>query len=258
MKTNRFSRIFLLCSMLTAHGVYANNTTESLDAALQTVSPKLAQTNQFLADELWQRPQLSMKERSLITLAAAIARDQQAILGEQIQGALDNGVSPQEVSEVITHLAFYAGWGNAMSAVKAAAPIYQKLGIKSPQIEPSSLKLLPIDEKAEAARAKFVSANFGKVSEGVVQYTTDKLFKDLWLRPNLAPKNRSLITVSALIATGQAEQVPYHLNKAMDNGLTQAQASELLTQLAFYAGWPKVFSALPVVKKVFESRNISK
>jgi 4-carboxymuconolactone decarboxylase len=93
------------------------------------------------------------------------------------------------------------------------------------------------------------------VAPGVVQYTTDVLFRDLWLRPGLAPRDRSLVTVSALIASGQVAQMPYHLNRAMDNGLTQAQASETLTHLAFYVGWPNVFSALPVAKEVFEKRS---
>ena len=87
-----------------------------------------------------------------------------------------------------------------------------------------------------------------------MQYTTDVLFRDLWLRPSLAPRDRSLVTVSALVAAGQVAQIPYHLNRAMDNGLTKAQASEVLTQLAFYAGWPNVFSALPVAKDVFAKR----
>jgi 4-carboxymuconolactone decarboxylase len=93
------------------------------------------------------------------------------------------------------------------------------------------------------------------VAPGVVQYTTDLLFRDLWLRPALTPRDRSLVTVSALVAGGQAAQVTYHLNRAMDNGLTKAQASEAMTQLAFYAGWPNVFTALPVVKAVFEKRD---
>jgi len=80
------------------------------------------------------------------------------------------------------------------------------------------------------------------------------LFRDLWLRPGLAPRDRSLITVSALVASGQVAQIPYHLHRGVDAGLTAAQASEALTQLAFYAGWPKVFSALPVVKDAFASR----
>jgi len=93
------------------------------------------------------------------------------------------------------------------------------------------------------------------VAPGIVEYTTDVLFHDLWLRPDLAPRDRSLVTVSALIASGQVAQMPYHLNRAMDNGLTQAEASEVFTQLAFYAGWPNVFSALPVAKEVFEKRS---
>jgi 4-carboxymuconolactone decarboxylase len=92
------------------------------------------------------------------------------------------------------------------------------------------------------------------VAPGVVQYTSDLLFHELWLRTGLAPRDRSLTTVSALIATAQIAQIPYHLNRAMDHGLTKAQTSEVLTQLAFYAGWPNVFSALPVVKDVLEKR----
>jgi 4-carboxymuconolactone decarboxylase len=78
------------------------------------------------------------------------------------------------------------------------------------------------------------------------------LFRDLWLRPDLAPRDRSLVTVSALIANGQTAQLTPHLNRAMDNGLTQTEASEAITQLAFYVGWPNVFSAMPVAKDVFE------
>ena len=87
-----------------------------------------------------------------------------------------------------------------------------------------------------------------------MQYTTDLLFNDLWLRPDLAPRDRSLVTVSALVAAGQVAQVPFHLNKAMDNGLTRAQAAEVITHLAFYVGWPNAMSALPVAKEVFEKR----
>jgi len=63
------------------------------------------------------------------------------------------------------------------------------------------------------------------------------------------------VTVSALIASGQVAQITYHLNRAMDNGLTQTQAAEMVTHLAFYAGWPNAFSALPVTRDVFEKRG---
>lgn len=63
------------------------------------------------------------------------------------------------------------------------------------------------------------------------------------------------MTVSALIASGQVAQITYHLNRAMDNGLTKEQAGEVVTHLAFYVGWPNAFSALPVVKDVIEKRT---
>ena len=92
------------------------------------------------------------------------------------------------------------------------------------------------------------------VAPGLVEYTTDYLFRDLWLRPDLAPRDRSLVTVAALVASGQTAQITFHLNRAMDNGLTQEQAGEVITHLAFYAGWPNAMSALPVAKEVFAKR----
>jgi len=138
-----------------------------------------------------------------------------------------------------THLAFYSGWANATSAVAVAKDVFAKRGIVSDQ--PASGDLLPIDEAAEAQRAARVEQDAGPVAPGIVQFTSDLLFHDLWLRPALAPRDRSLVTVSALIASGQTAQIPYHLNRAMDSGLTKEQASEVLTQLAFYAGWPQRF-----------------
>jgi 4-carboxymuconolactone decarboxylase len=119
----------------------------------------------------------------------------------------------------------------------------------------SSRRPRVLDEAAEAERVARVGQQFGAVAPGIVQYTTDLLFRDLWLRLDLAPRDRSLVTVSALIASGQVAQIPYHLNRAMDNGLTQAEAAEVITHLAFYVGWPNAFSALPVAKEVFEKRR---
>ena len=80
------------------------------------------------------------------------------------------------------------------------------------------------------------------------------LFRDLWLRPGLAPRDRSLVTISSLVASGQAAQLTGHVNIGMNNGLTQVEIAEALTHLAFYVGWPNVFSAMPMAKDVFEKR----
>jgi 4-carboxymuconolactone decarboxylase len=222
---------------------------------VRSVAPALAAyTQSRLLGDVWKRPGLAPRDRSIVTLAALIARNQTIEMAYHFNLALDNGVKPREISEIITHLAFYAGWPNAMSAVAIAKDVFAARHIGTDQLPPVSVTPLPIDEAAEKKRETSVDAQFGAFFPGVTQYTTDVLFRDLWLRPDLAPRDRSLVTVSALIANGQTAQLTPHLNRAMDNGLTQTEASEAITQLAFYVGWPNVFSAMPVAKDVFEKR----
>src|ERR671910_885524 len=199
---------------------------------VRKVAPALeAYTQERLYGEIWKRPGLAPRDRSLVTIAALIARDQSPALTYYFDQALENGVKSREISEIITHLAFYAGWANAFGAVGPARDVFAQRGIRADQLPGVAVQRLPLNEPAEAARAKRVSEQFGTTAPGVVQYTTDVLFRDLWLRPDLAPRDRSLVTVSALIATGQPAQLSYHLNRAMDNGLTQAQAAEAIAHL---------------------------
>jgi 4-carboxymuconolactone decarboxylase len=222
---------------------------------VRKVAPPLeAYTRNRLLGDVWKRPGLAPRDRSIVTLAALIARNQTIEMPYHFNLALDNGVKPREISEIITHLAFYAGWANAMAAVAIAKDVFAARHIGANQLPADSVTPLPIDEAAEAKRATSVEAQFGALFPGVVQYTAEVLFRDLWLRPDLAPRDRSLVTVSALIANGQTAQLTPHLNKAMDNGLTQAQAAEVITHLAFYSGWPNVFSAMPVATDVFAKR----
>jgi 4-carboxymuconolactone decarboxylase len=220
------------------------------------VAPALEKyTHDRLLGEVWKRPGLATRDRSIATLAALIARNQTIEMPYYLNLALDNGVKPAEISEIITHLAFYSGWPNAMSAVGVTKDVFAARGIDKDELPSASPALLPLNQVAEANRATNVEQQFGAVAPGVVQYTTDILFRDLWLRPDLAPRDRSLVTISALIASGQVAQLSAHLNRAMDNGLTQGEAAEVLTHLAFYVGWPNVFSALPIAKDVFEKRT---
>ena len=136
-----------------------------------------------------------------------------------------------------------------------AKDILHAKGIGISDLPPAKEKLLPLNEEAEIQRATQVSSNFGQVSPGLVQNTTDLLFRDLWPRSALAPRDRSLVTVSALIASDQVAQVTYHLNRTMDNGLTQAQASEVITTSPSTLVGRNAFSALPVVEEIFEKRQ---
>ncbi|MFR9779591.1 carboxymuconolactone decarboxylase family protein [Micromonospora sp. MS34] len=91
---------------------------------------------------------------------------------------------------------------------------------------------------------------FGDFAPAFVGFTDDVLFGQVWTRPQLTPKECSLITVAALTAAGNAEQLNYHLDLAKQNGATEEELIEAITHLAFYAGWPKAMSAMAVARRV--------
>ena len=92
----------------------------------------------------------------------------------------------------------------------------------------------------------------GDFAPKLVELTDDVLFGDVWERPGLSKRDRSLITVAALVALYRTEQLPGHLRRAIDNGVTQDELKEAITHLAFYAGWPTAMSAIVTARKLFE------
>src|SRR4051812_45940528 len=90
------------------------------------------------------------------------------------------------------------------------------------------------------------------VAPKLIELTDEVLFGDVWERPGLSKRDRSLVTVAALVALNRTEQLPGHLRRAIDNGVTQDEVVEEITHLAFYAGWPTAMSAITIAKKLFE------
>jgi 4-carboxymuconolactone decarboxylase len=88
----------------------------------------------------------------------------------------------------------------------------------------------------------------------LIGYTEKWLFGEVWERPQLKKRDRSLIVVATLIALGRERQLVGHLNRALDNGVTKEEISEVITHLAFYAGWPAAMTAAQIAKDVFASR----
>jgi len=137
---------------------------------VRMVAPALERYTQgVLLGGLWKRPDLSPRDRSLVTVAVLIARTHTTELSSHLNQALDNGVKASEISEVITHLAFYSGWANAMSAVAVAKDVFRARGIGADQLPPAEGPLLPIDQASEARRAAFVEKSVGPVAPGVVE-----------------------------------------------------------------------------------------
>jgi len=93
----------------------------------------------------------------------------------------------------------------------------------------------------------------GDIAPKLAELTDDVLFGDIWERPGLAKRDRSLITVATLVALYRTNELPGHLRRALDNGVTQDELVELITHLAFYSGWPTAMSAMRAAKEVFAS-----
>ena len=107
------------------------------------------------------------------------------------------------------------------------------------------------DAPQKSAAQKLV----GDFSPKLVSLTEDLLFGDIWARPELPARDRSLITVASLITSGSTEQLRGHLQRAKDNGLSETELKEVIIHMAFYAGWPKAMSAVTVAKEVFEKES---
>ncbi|HZX55447.1 MAG TPA: carboxymuconolactone decarboxylase family protein [Ilumatobacteraceae bacterium] len=95
----------------------------------------------------------------------------------------------------------------------------------------------------------------GDFGPKLVELTDDVLFGDVWERPGLSKRDRSMITVASLVSLNRTEQLPGHLRRAVDNGVTVDELIEEITHLAFYAGWPTAMSAIMIAKGLFESEG---
>lgn len=94
---------------------------------------------------------------------------------------------------------------------------------------------------------------FGDIALALANYTDKVLFGEVWKRPGLSPRDRSLITVASLTSLYRVNELPFHLKKAVENGISQ---TELITHLAFYFGWPTASTALAIARDVFKETGV--
>jgi 4-carboxymuconolactone decarboxylase len=217
-----------------------------------TLQPKVAPglatlTDDVLFGDVWNRTELSPRDRSLVTISVLIATGKSAQLAGHLGRALTNGVTPSEASGLLAHLAIYAGWPNAVSALEIYDQVYTARRIDTTTLRTVAPRAPVL--ASDAARAQAVTKEFGLVAPKFAQLTNDVVFDDLWRRPDLSPRDRSLVTIAALAAMGDDAQLDGYLRRGVESGLSRAQIIEALTHLGFYAGWPKATSAIAAVTK---------
>jgi len=215
------------------------------------IAPGLATlTDDVLFGDVWKRPDLSPRDRSLVTISVLIATGKPAQLTGHLGRALDNGVKPSEASGVLAQLAMYCGWPNAVVALEVYDQVYTAREVDTEALRVAGERLPA--SAADASRAKAIADELGAVAPKFVQVTRDVVFDDLWRRSDLTVRDRSLVTIAALAAMGDADQIGLYVPRALEGGLTRAQIAEALTHLGFYAGWPKAAKAIQALTKTRE------
>ena len=214
----------------------------------QKIAPGMAAlTDEVLFGDVWRRPELSPRDRSLVTISVLIATGKSVVLAGHLGRALDNGVQPGEASGLLAHLAIYCGWPSAVSALEMYDQVYTARKIDTAALRAVGPRLpLPA---SDAARARALNDALAAVAPKFVQLTNDVVFDDLWRRSDLTPRDRSLVTIAALAAMGEHDQLEPYLRRGIEAALTRAQIAEALTHLSFYAGWARATRALAEVAR---------
>ncbi|WP_132269075.1 carboxymuconolactone decarboxylase family protein [Novosphingobium sp. PhB57] len=224
---------------------------------MQAIAPALAgYTDRVLFGDVWVRPELTPRDRSIVTLSVLIATGKTAQMTGHLGRGLDNGIKPSEVAGMVTQLAFYTGWPNAVSALNEVEKVFAGRDVDLRSLATMPPATAPLSS-SDPARAAAVNRTLGPIAPKLAQLTNDVVFADLWRRTDLSPRDRSLVTIAALSAGGDGDQLAFHVQRGLENGLTQPQIVEALTHLAFYAGWPKANAAIGVAGKVFARQEVA-
>lgn len=202
--------------------------------SMHEIAPPLAAyTDTLLFGDVWKRPGLSPRDRSLVTVSALIGGGKAAQLTSHLGIGLDHGLSPDQLSALITNAAFHSGWPNAVSAIAVAQEVFKKRGV-------------PVS-RSPALNSSAVAPGDGITPLAAYASVTDAL----WARTDLSERDRALATLAILVAGGDVRSLPSILERGRAAGLGRTQAEEALLHLAFYAGRPKAEAAAPYVAAAY-------
>ena len=204
----------------------------------QKVAPGMAAlTDDVLYGDVWNRRELSPRDRSLVTITSLIALGKTAPLSGHLGRALDNGLKPGEASALLAHLAVYCGWPSAVAALDAYDQVYTARKIDTAALGTMGPRLPA--PASDAARAGAANEALARVAPKFAQLTNDVVFGDLWRRSDLSLRDRSLVTIVALAAMGDADQLGFYLSRGIESGLTQNAGRRGLHASRFLRGLGK-------------------
>jgi 4-carboxymuconolactone decarboxylase len=197
--------------------------------------------------DVWERPGLSPRDRSLVTIAVTQSLYASEEIRAHVGRGLNNGLTQAEIAELIAHVLVYSGFPTGVNAARVAAEVFQQRGLP------------PVPASTPRRRDPIGPPAYPNSFPGtpyLAALLNEWVYGEVWERPDLSKRDRSLATIAVAQAMGAASELRAHLGRGLDNGVTQEEIGEVITHVAFYTGIPSAVTAARVAAAVFEARGL--
>ncbi len=222
------------------------------------------------AGEIWSRPQLSRRDRSLVVISMLTALGRETELSHHVAGGLNHGLAVDEIDEIMVQLAPYIGvpfaLGGAMLVAKVLA---EREGAEQRSTPPAPAALKDDEKRREDGKdvlrtllgmpagtdMEFAATATVEQLGDMGHFVLDYAFGDVWSRSQLSRRDRSLVVISALTALALPHELEIHLGGALNHGVTREDVEEVMITAVLYAGFPRAIDGIHLAKKVFAARD---
>ena len=235
-----------------------NDPSLDLEQAAQGMASMIGPIAAFSIDhvlgDIWSRPGLARRDRSLVSVTALTCLGSQTELRTHLGGALNHGVEVEEIEEVMLHLCGYAGYPRAIEGMRTALALFSKRGVERPLPRPAAEPKNDEQRRHDGAEA-FKRVMYWEAPNEVVARTMEEqlgalgdfaikhLMGEIWSRPQLCRRDRSLVTIVALISLDKITELRFHIPAALRNGMSREEIDEIILQLSLYLGYPAAVGA---------------
>ena len=227
-----------------------------------TIGPIASFSFDHVLGDIWSRPGLTRRDRSLVSVTALTCLGRKVELRTHLAGALHHGVEVDEIEELMLHLCGYAGYPRGLDGMRAALALFSERE-DAPRPLPRPAAEAKNDEQrrhdgAEAFKrimgweapndvvARTMEEQLGALGDFAIQH----LMGEIWSRPQLCLRDRSLITLAALISLDKITELRFHIPAALRNGMSREEIDEVILQLSLYVGYPAAVAAKNVSREI--------
>jgi 4-carboxymuconolactone decarboxylase len=235
---------------------------QTAQAMAVVMGPIAAFSIDHVLGDIWSRPELARRDRSLVSVAALTCLGCQVELRTHLAGALHHGVEVGEIEELMLHLCGYAGYPRALDGMRAALALFSERDdverpLPRPAAEPKddeqrrhdgaeAFKQVMDWEAPNDVVARILGEQLGALGDFAIQH----LMGEIWSRPQLCRRDRSLITLVALISLDKISELRFHIPAALRHGMSREEIDEVILQLSLYLGYPAAVGAKNMSREI--------